>query len=217
VTLFSDLYPNRDLISRQFFTNPGTTNIVAPAGAAFIRVSAVGAGGFTAFGAGTGFRFGGGAAFARTLTACAAGDHYDVQVGDIAHTSGAGDALGDSKVTKVVGGAVIVNADRGRGTGAPNKGLAANCVGDVKRDGSDGGAFGPGGSSAGDDADLIQLGFGGPGIGRSAAEGGAREPASYPGAGGASSVFVELGESYSGLVPGNGMVCVEFFKTNPGY
>jgi hypothetical protein len=204
VTLWSSLFNQRHLISRTFYGLPGTQTIAAPAHAAFIRVSAVGAGG-----KGNG-AFGSGAAFARVKAACAPAEQFSVQVGSIAHTSGAGDALGDSIVKRVTGSVTICKAERG-GTVA---GAAGNCVGDVKRSGTASSGFGTvGGASAGDDADAFPLGFGG----RAASFFVGAAPG---GAGGDNVVVYDNGSGFQitfNFPPGDGRVCVEFFDQDPGY
>lgn len=216
MTTWSELHDNRSLISRKFFSVAGTQTITAPAGSAYIRASAVGAGGYYDNGAG-GNLFGGGAAFARVKTTCAPADQFSVQVGDIVHAIGAGDAAGDSKVTKVSGSVVILKAERGKGTASPNKGLASNSTGDVKRDGENGGVQ-IGGASGSDSADTIQLGFGGRPTTSLSVNTGHSYPAAGPGGGGSKANRAILGQDQLwNFVPGPGLVCVEFFKTDPGY
>jgi hypothetical protein len=201
--LWSDLYSARHLIDRQFYGTPGSTTITAPAKAAFIRVSLVGAGGWANGG------FGGGAAFARVKTTCAPGDQFSLQIGDTAHTLGAGDASGDSLLKTTPGNVVLVKAERGKGTGP---GLAANSTGDIKRDGSAAGVS-QGGACAGDDADPVPLGFGGRGgkslMGPVPGGGGGKNYVEYAGSGGFQFLWT--------IVPGNGRACVEFFDQDPGY
>lgn len=202
MTFWSELFRERHLISRTFYGVPGTQTITAPAKAAYIRVSGVGAGGSKTNG------FGYGAAFARTKTTCAPGDQYSVQVGDIAHSLDAGDAAGDSKVTKVSGSVVIMKAERGKGTAA---GSSANCTGDVKRSGS-APSGNTGGAAAGDDADPFPLGFGG--------RGGAALLGPMPGGGGAKNYAEYSSGAYTfpwTIPAGGGRLCVEFFDQDPGY
>lgn len=204
MTLWSDLYGSRQLISRTFYATPGAQTITAPAKAAIIRISLVGAGGWATGG------FGGGAAFARRKTTCAPGNQFIVQVGDVAHSLDAGDALGDSVVKTTPANVVKAKAERGKGTGP---GLAANSIGDVTRSGVAAPGGNTGGTCAGDDADNFPLGFGGRGgksqLGPVRGGGGAKNYVEYAGAGGYQFLWT--------IVPGNGLVCVEFFTDDPGY
>lgn len=204
-TLWSDLYPTRFLLSQTYYSLPGTTIVTAPYDASILRVSAVGAGGWLSGGYGTG------GDFARTKLEIGALAQFEIQVGDIAHSLGAGDALGDSVVTRVSDGAVILRAGRGGATPGP----AGNSVGDVVRGGlaaTGSGAAARGGSAAGDDQDLIALGFGG--------RGGALVLGPVRGGGGCQGVTVSPpnGSPFSFTAPpGLGLVCVEFFIQDPGY
>lgn len=203
MTLWSDIYKSRSLITRTFYGTPGVQTITAPDAAAIIRVSLVGAGGWASGG------FGGGSAFARVKTTCAPGDQFSLQVGDTAHSLGAGDASGDSLLKTTPGNVVLVKAERGKGTGP---GLSANCVGDVKRSGAAAGGS-VGGAAAGDDADPFPLGFGGRGgrsmLGPVPGGGGGKDYVEYAGGGGYQLLWT--------TVPGNGRACVEFFTQDPGY
>lgn len=210
MTRWSDLFNQRHLISRAFFTTPGTTTITAPSNAAYVRVSAVGAGGTSTTQQRT---FGGGAAFARATLPCTPGTQFSVQVGDPFSASGVGNANGDSKVTRVNDSVVICQAARGGNT----QGLASNCIGDIKRDGSP--APDPSshaGDSAGDDGDTYALGFGGRGAKWNTIVPGWTDGAG-PGGGGAGSflTFNTTDNNWS-LAGGNGRVCVEFYDQNPG-
>ncbi|HKT53686.1 MAG TPA: hypothetical protein VJP88_04500, partial [Caulobacteraceae bacterium] len=156
-TLFPLGYP---LIARYVFTTPGAFSVTAPAppdfafGATYIRAGVSAAGGFRDNAAG----WGGGAAFAFAGEACTPGAVYTGQVGDSQHSRPeADDALGDGWL-KRPDSSLLVYGDRGRWNGNP--GLAANCTGTIKRDGSAATAN-AGGASAGDDADPYPLGFGG--------------------------------------------------------
>jgi hypothetical protein len=222
VTFWSDLFAQRHLISRTYYFTRGVTNITVPAKSAYARLSAVGAGGWIIS---TG-AFGGGAAFARKKTTVTPGETLAVQVGSILHSESAGDALGDSIVTRVSGSVVLMKAARGTGTGP---GLASSSTGDVKRDGSPGVTIFPsgggglstashGGASAGDDADTFPLGFGGRGAigditgnrrGAARGGGGAYRFVFYTDGGGGGSSWT--------FPPGDGLVCVEFFDQDPGY
>lgn len=211
MTLWSDLFNSRHMLSRRFYGTPGAVTITAPPKSGYIRVSMVGAGGWGSEPAsGAGGVFGYGAAFARTKVPCAAGDQFTLDIGDINHSRDAGDSAGDSKCTKVVGAVVICKAERGSRTAA---GSSANSVGDTKRSG-----LGPvpfagnfqAGASAGDDADTFPLGFGG--------RGAARYLAAAAGGGGCNNnLRYEAGayQVFFTLQPGNGRICVEFFDQDP--
>lgn len=211
MTLWTDLHKSRNLISRTFYGTPGVQTITAPAGAGIIRASAVGAGAWRTN------NFGGGAAFARVKTTCTPAEQFQIQVGDIAHTLDTGDSAGDSVVTRVTGTVVILKAVRAIGAAG---GLSTSCVGDTKRSGSSTGGTTIGGTSGGDDGDTFALGFGGRGYYQDRFS--QKFLAAAPGGGGAKAypVYQSFDGSYVipfNLPPGNGRVCIEFFKTDPGY
>ena len=214
MTLWSDLFLHRHLLSRVFYGTPGVQTITAPANATFVRVSMVGAGGWDSnTGTGPGGVNGAGAAFARVKTTCTAGESFSIQIGDIAHSKNAGDALGDSKFTRVTGSVLLCSAARGTSTAPGN---ASTCTGDTKRTG--GAAAGTlCGPSAGDDVDTFPLGFGGRGA-KSTDR--ASDLAAAPGGGGSSrnQVYQSADLTYSVYLtypPGNGRICVEFFDQDP--
>lgn len=212
MTLWSDLFKHEHLISRQMFNVPGTTTINAPSNAAYIRVSMVGAGGAAAF---ENAGWGDGAAFARVTTPCSPGAQFSVQVGDPAHAhTGTSDtSLGDSIVTRVADSVVICKAERGHGTGP---GLAANSVGDIKRDGSSSpDRTKNGGASAGDDGDTYALGFGGRGGGYSKTGDTGFVNGPGPGGGGAYNYASAAGNTWT-TPSGTGRVIVEFYDQDPG-
>lgn len=201
MTLWSDLFHTRHLLSRTFYHLPGSQTITAPAGTAFIRASAVGAGGWR-----TG-QWGHGAAFARVKQVASPGAQYVVQVGNQANSLDGGSSLGDSFVQKVSGSVTILLAQRGLST---SPGLAANCTGDVTRTGTAWAGGQQAGGSAGDDADPFPLGFGG--------RGGMVTLAPAPGGGGGKNIIAIPGYGNTWTVPGgSGRVCVEFFDQDPGY
>lgn len=222
MTLLSELWSERSLISRTWYRTPGAAAATAPAGAVKMRISAVGAGGWPTLGFSGGG--GGGAAYARTFLTVAPGATFTLQIGDIAATLDTNaNVLGDSICTRDGDSVVVCKAARGGGSGGFNigpAGLAANSIGDVTRDGSPGTTFG-GGDSAGDDADPFPLGFGGQavrwfGFGTSDVHAAAR------GAGGAKRYPVYYVEEFSfvrwqDFAPGNGQICIEFFNADPGY
>lgn len=196
--LHSDLFPvGYPLLFRRHFSTPGAFSIAAPEGAVWIRVSSSGAGGFKDDAPG----WGGGGAFAFDAESSVSGT-YTVQVGDADHARTAqNDALGDGWV-KRPDTSVLVYADRGRPNGSG--GLIANCTGSIKRAGTASTST-HGGASAGDDADLYPLGFGGRGASSSVS-------AFYGGGGG-----FDLGHDVPTFPANDGLVCVEFFSANPGY
>lgn len=215
MTLWSDLFNSRHLLSRTFYGTPGGPQIAAPARAAFIRVSMVGAGGWgsepqTVPSAGG--QPGYGAAFARVKTTTTPGELFDLQIGGVVGTHDAGGSPGDSSCTRHVGGTVICKAARGTATAAGN---SANCVGDTRRSGSaptSSGGVRVAGFSAGDDADTFPLGFGG--------RGASQFLAAAPGGGGWKNMKVYASpdgsyELFMDFPPGNGRICVEFFDQDP--
>ena len=219
MTSWTDLHARRQLLSQKWYGAPGVQVITAPAGAAYIRASAVGAGGWDTGHTGApgvdGGSPGWGAAFARVKAACTPGEQFSLQVGDVLHTMGAGTTAGDTTLTRVTGGAVILKAERGKATAA---GLAANSIGDTKRSGSapsGAGTAAIGGASGGDDADTFPLGFGG--------RGGQRFLSAARGGGGINDMLVYHAFPggldyvlYLKILPGNGLMCVQFFNQNPG-
>lgn len=214
MTSWTDLHQRRRLISQVYYGTPGVQTITAPARAAFIRVSMVGAGGGRSdYTAGN---LGRGAAFARVKTACAPSDQFSLQIGDHAHAMDAGDALGDSICTKVTGSVVICKAIRGT---AAAPGLASGCVGDVKRNGSGINFNGLGGASGTDETDTYGLGFGGGETGLGGGNGGASNIAAGPGGGGGQYIAYQSGGYvWVGVTPnGDGLICVQFFASDPGY
>lgn len=210
MTLWTDLFHDRHMISRAKYNVPGTSTITAPANAAFAVFSASGAGSWKTGG------WGHGAAFARTKLAVTGGAQFQIQIGDIAHTLDAVNALGDTIVTRVSDSSVQLKAQGGQQTGP---GLAANSTGsDVTRDGS-ASPGNQGGASAGDDGDFIPLGFGGPGatpFSQSSAQVNPGAPA-YPGAGGGKNVQIFPGYTETWTLPaGGGVLIVEWYDQDPG-
>lgn len=212
MTLWSDLFKKEHLISRQFFDAPGSTTINAPANAAYIRVSMVGAGGAAEF---SNAGFGDGAAFARVTMPCAALAQFTVQVGDPAHahTGTADDSLGDSIVTRLSDSVVICKAERGHGN---SPGLAINSVGDIKRDGSSSPDRSKnGGASAGDAGDTYEMGFGGRGAGWTSSGDTGFVNGPGPGGGGAYSFYSFSPNTWT-IPSGAGRVIVDFYDQDPG-
>jgi len=214
MTTWTELYYTRHLIARTYYGVVGVQAITVPAKAAIVRISLVGAGGA---GAADGVTWGAGAAFARKKTTCTPGESFSLQVGDPAHTVGAGSSAGDSTCTRVTGSVLLAKAERGKSTGP---GLAANSVGDVTRDGSAAPYTGPpypngagyGGSAAGDDADPYPLGFGG----RGAMAGGIWNAVRGGGGGLNINLPAPSGQTFT-YRPGPGLICLEFFDQDPGY
>lgn len=187
------------LIERHYFDTPGAIAITAPPKTGYVRAGAQASGGFKDNADG----WGGGASFAFSAEACAAGATFTGWVGDSQFCrSSQNTTSGDSWIRRA-NSSLLVYADRGRPDGSP--GLLANCTGTIKRSGS-AAASDAGGASAGDDADQYPLGFGGQGASQTFAPW-------YGGGGGR--------QTYGSLVwlhpPGDGRLCVEFYSRNAGY
>lgn len=204
---WTDLFLERNLISRVAYFTPGPYQVISPPRAAIIRVSMVGGGG------GVGPNgFGQGAAFARYLGGCGAEEAFTLQVGERALNT----AAGDSHLTRNVGAVLLCKADRGR----PDvPGSEANSVGTTKRAGALGmrlGAQVRGGQAGSDAADAFSLGFLGRGA-RSAARG-QEYLAPYAGGGGVAFLAYQSG-GYNipwSIAAGPGKAIVEFFDQHPG-
>ena len=196
--LHPDLFPlGYPLIRRVWFQEPGEYSVQAPADTTWVRASASAAGGFKDDVAG----WGGGAAFAFDEEACAELATFTVQVGDSQFCRPSADTVAGDSWVKRAGGSILVYADRGRPDGSP--GLADNSTGSIARSGSSAGMT-QGGMAAGDDQDDFPLGFGGRGASTTA-------PAWYGGGGG------RVAGPYRWPLkpPGDGRVCLEFFRRNP--
>lgn len=193
-SLFSTGYP---LIQR-VWVPVGALLVMAPAGSAWVRASAGGAGGFKDDAAG----WGGGGAFAFAAEPCLAGDSFHCQTGDTQFTRTSSNTVSGDTWVKRGDLSVLVYADRGRPNGTA--GASANCTGAITRSGVAGGTT-QGGSSAGDDADTYPLGFGGRGASSALA-------AFYGGGGG-----YEAGHDFPTFPAGSGRLCLEFYSSNPGY
>lgn len=200
MTTWSSLHADEAvLVQVKWLKEPGAYNVTVPAGAKFVRASALGCGG-------QGDHWGGGGASARSRVAVTPGDNLVCQVGD---TSTAGVA-GDSFV-KRNDGSVICYADRGRGIGSA--GLAANSTGDVKADGAPG-ASNIGGAPASDATVYNPAGFGG--VAQSISN---TNAADY---GGGGHLQGDSDENGIGIVigafgAGTGLVCLQFFDSDPAY
>lgn len=221
MTNWSTLFPDRNLLSRQYFNRDDGVidTIAAPEAATIIRVSASGGGnaGTNPGGLSSGSP-GGSAAFARTKTTCTPGEQFSVQVG-LANLYSVATPAGLSIVKRLPSGTVICQADHGLTTAG---GLVANCVGDVKRAGARVVEFATS-PSPGDDEDPYPLGFGGPGGQRPYGGNGNRWMAAYYGGAGWWKWPYYVGGSGSGYIvfgrtpAGGGLVCVEFYRSDPGY
>lgn len=233
MTSYSETYDEKFLISRVSYATQGVgVAVVAPPGASVIRVSLVGAGGWgdnRSNGSG-GPRWGGGAAFAKRKTTCSPGEGFTLQIGDTFYSRSTQDtSLADTIVVRNTGSVVIAKADRGRGfsTGA-GRGLAANSIGDVVRDGElalehffqydtdTGNAFsGYGGASGSDLGDNYGVGVGG--LRNKIRLGGCE------GSGGLLAGVYYIGNNgtpqyqTTEVSPGAGRCVVEFFTADPGY
>ena len=221
MTLWSTLFPDRNLLSRQYFNRDDGVidTIAAPEAATIIRVSASGGGnaGDNPGGLVSG-QPGGSAAFARVKAACTGGEEFSVQVG-LANRYSVATAAGLSVVKRLPSGTVICQADHGLQNAG---GLVANSVGDVRRAGSRVLTQNTA-PSPGDDEDPYPLGFGGPGGQRPYSGNGNRWMAAYYGGAGWWKWPYYIGAGGSGYAvfastpAGGGLVCVEFFRTDPGY
>lgn len=205
MTLLSDLFPGRLLISRTIYPyQAGAYTITAPAGAAFIRASLGGGGAHLA-----------GGAFARVKAAATPGETFNLVVGNCATASPAG-AAGNTVLTRNTGSVIICRAD---GAESGVAGSVAGSIGDVTRAGTVGNTT-LSGSSGGDDADPYPLGYGGFGAymdhAGDAAQGN-RWLAPYWGAGGLLSVVSTDAGAVNDIWPGQGRATIEFFRADPGY
>lgn len=200
---FSALFAERNLIDRIWFLNYGTFNgVLVPAGAGIIRAHALGAGGLYS---GGGYQIGGGGAFARTTTTCTPTEALSVKVG----YRGSNNTTGDSSVTRTTGSVVLVKAVSGTASAG---GASASCIGDIKRSGGAPAPYsntGPTRHSGHDLDDTYSLGFGGRGAGYGVG--------ASNGGGGCDNVFASGLPDRLGTAPGHGKVCLEFFKSDPGY
>jgi len=203
MTNWSNIFPRGyPLLQRAYVREPGAVgSIVAPAGAVWVRAGAAGAGGYMTSAPG----WGGGAAFAYQSEACAPGDAFAYQNGDSQHaTSSQEDGLADSWV-KRPNSTFLVYAQRGRPDGGG--GSAGACTGSVKRSGSAATST-QGGVAAGDDDLPAPMGFGG--------RGGTTTMPPWYGGGGGRVLYPTQGVTWY-HPPGDGMLCIEFYRTNPGF
>lgn len=218
-----DIRTTNNLLRRDWLVTPTTgQTVIAPAGAGIIRASLVGAGGWRSGGAA-----GAGAAFARVTTTCTPGESFTAKIGNTANSLDGGSAAGDTELLRTSGSVQIALAKRG-GT---NPGLASASVGDLKRDGEaalagtsgdigigDVFSYYPGGCP-GDLEDDFSLGIGGP---RAILGYGVYTIGAHAGCGGVgvTNVYRNIGATFfrqSWNNPGHGLMCVEFYRTNPGY
>lgn len=202
MTTWTSLFPDEaTLIGRKFFKIPGAATHTVPAGAKYVRAMALGCGG-------QGDHWGGGGAFASDVVSVTPGDILKIQVGDVSTAS----VNGDSWV-KRPDGTQIAYADRGRGNGV--RGVAANCIGSIKRDGFPGSdAGGTGGASATDATGVAGL----VPTGRGTTYAGTRA-AGYGGGGHLLAVFDEVGNfvKYVAYPAGGGLVVLEYYDANPNF
>lgn len=219
-----DIRSTNNLLQRVWLMTPTTGQaVIAPAGAGIIRASLVGAGGANSAGAGFG------AAFARKQTTCTPGESFTAKIGNNASALDAGSAAGDTELLRTSGSVQLALAKRGTGTAA---GQASASVGDLKRSGGAAQAaqvgvsplggtvwvYFPGGCP-GDLDDDYSLGMGGDapvyGYGYYTAGpmmgcGGVGNAPIYRNA--SSTVVVN-----QPLAAGHGAMCIEFYRTDPGY
>lgn len=208
---YADTYPEGAvLIARKFFKEPGTFDFAVPASSTFVRASAVGVGG-------QGDGYGGGAAFARSRVLVTPGENLKIRVGNPSTDN----ANGDSYVRRNDNITNIVYAERGRGgvssgtNGAA--GLAANSIGDIRRDGAERIAPNQGGAAATDASDYGAIIMG-------PIQGNPSQVVVSPGSGGYRFYWLRSDGSWPGnpngylaYNAGLGEVCLEFFNTDPGF
>ena len=209
MTLYSTLFPDAvRLLSRKWWKESGNFNYTIPADfggvvPGFMRAS------LHATGGQSDEQWGGGSTFVLTRAVVAPGQVLQLRVG----RQSQGDENGDSYVRRA--GVYLAYAARGRGAGPG--GLAADSIGDVKRDGqvASYGGFGiAGGIPGSDENDYASLGF----FGRGATSNGSR--AANPGAGGRLHRFDDEFGNFAGYTASPtrpGRICLEFFDANPGY
>lgn len=202
MTTWTQLFPDEAvLLGRRFFKEPGIYNATVPALTNFVRAHAVGSGG-------QGSNWGGGGAYARSVVPVQPGDNLVIQVGDVSTATTVNDSF-----VKRNNGSVICYADRGRGIGT--RGSASLSIGDITRDGSPGSdPTGVGGAPGGDLTDYATAGFGGRGTDYT------QTFAPDYGGGGHRTVQTDgFGNfiGYTAWVAGTGLVCLEWFDSNPHY
>ena len=229
MTLASDLFGTKVLISRQWLREPLVDSggaevaysITSPAKATVGRVSALGAGGWFSRSFPAGGPPGGGAAFARTKFSTTPGEGFTAFVGNpyqnvVSVSTWAVNGDGSSRFIRNAGSVVLCKAAPAIGINSGGaygrRGLASDCIGDVKRDGenTDGASLG---GAPGDQADQQ-------GIGLTFPQGGKNSliPVGH-GVGGVGRWRV-LGGSETfewEIVPGCGLICIEWFTQDPGY
>lgn len=227
MTTYTELYSEAKSLRRQWFLATSTVgatmynNIVVPVGATCGIISAVGAGGWR----NNQNTPGGGGAFARKkLSDLVAGELFNIQVGSTRGSLDAGNSGGDSIATRLGSSTVVCKAARGTGIvfngiadgvtivdgGTP--GLAADCIGDIKRSGKYGNSTGWEGGFSGGDLDLdYSLGFGG----RGSKHG--RYPAAGWGGGGIHRFVYDNDGHIKSYYPGAGRVCIDWFTKDPGF
>jgi hypothetical protein len=218
VTTYTELFSPPENISRKFYRNINpsgmtTGTITVPPGAKCLIISSVGAGGWAL----NNPRLGGGAAFARTkLNDLLSTDTFTYQIGNPKFSQDVGNSQGDTTVTRVLSATMINKAARGTGTangdGLGIPGLAADCIGDIKRDGLVGNiSLKQAGMSGGDLNDPHTYGFGG----RGARVG--RYPSAGPGGGGIGRAVYDGAGNQKTFFPGGGLLCFDFWTKDPGW
>lgn len=199
MTLWSDLFPGKSLITRTFYNwQAGAYTITAPAKTTIIRASLIGGGAQHAS-----------AAFARVKTTAAAAELFTLSVGGVGE---------NTVLTRNTGSVIICRAD---GAEVGVAGTVAASIGDTKRAGS---AVAPY-DAPGDDVDDFPLGFGGGGAfvdaGPTGNVDGFDWRAAFAGAGGDAKTSIIAGNPFEQatftMPGGQGRACLEFFVSDPGY
>jgi hypothetical protein len=227
MTLSSELFDVRSLIERTWYRLPIVDGggaevayaITAPAKTAVGRVSMVGAGGWYTGGAdGNKGPAGGGAAFARKKFSASPGEGFTAYVGNphlnvTNFSTFIPNGDGSSRFIRNTGSVLLCKAAASFGA-LGSYGLASNSVGDVKRDGSPRPGYDAPGTPGNDEADTYSLGF------KAATTTGpydGKQMASH-GVGGRGTYRVDPAQSFTWqVVPGCGLICVEWFTEDPGY
>lgn len=225
MTLSSELFDVRSLIHRTWYRFPLVDggsggevahNIVAPAKTAVGRVSMVGAGGWFTRDVAIGQHAGGGAAFSRTKFLAAPDEAFTAYVGNpyfniTNFSTNIPNGDGSSRFIRNTGSVLLCKAAAAFGA-VGSFGLASGSVGDTKRDGSPAPRHDLSGAPGNDEADAYSLGF------KAMSAGDNGKMMVGHGVGGIGRYRMFPGNDFSWeIVPGCGLICVEWFTEDPGY